>query len=228
MATRDTAGLDVLLRSQRRARPASVRDLLTMASAAPALVVQGEALAGRLERLRAPLAESGRDALIRASRGPRGSAEVGNELEDRLNPLNASWLTLKADFSRALAAGLVTAPIHAAFLLDYNAWVVFYDANIGNWIVLRSTLAEVETRRLQLERWRTVLTGSGGTSTGVATLPPAPGLMERAADSLGGAGGLGRAGDNAARIAGAVAIVAVVGVVGLLIFEGSAIAKRVT
>jgi hypothetical protein len=199
-----------------------------MAGAAPALVAQGKTLAGRLERLRAPLAESGMDALVRASRGPRVSAEVGNELEDRLNSLNASWLTLKSDFSGALAAGTVTAAIHAAFLRDYNAWVVFFDANIGNWIQLHSTFDEIERRRLQLEAWRTVLTSSGGTSTGVPTVAPTPGMVARASEALGGAGGAGRAGDNAARIAGAVAIVTVAGVVGLLIFEGSAIAKRVT
>lgn len=224
-----SAGFAVLVRSSRERRPASARDALSIGMGAMEVAATVERVGDRADWLAVSPAESGHEVLVRAAlRGPRvGEEEIGNEVSDRATALNASWVSLKADMATAAQAGTVTAAFQQAFLRDWDAWRTFYDAHRGDWVALRTTLGEIETRRVLLERWRTALANAGGTVTGQPTSAPPPGMLEQL--GLGPDGeGAGRVGDNVAFIAGAVAVVAVAGVVGLIVLETGKVARRVT
>lgn len=116
---------------------------------------------------------------------------VGSAVTDRLEPLHASWVTLKNDVALAQQADVVDDEFARAFLRDWDAWSAFYNDHREDWTDLRTTLGEIETRRQRLEQWREALRSRGGTVTGPQTQAPPPGLLdpERGAFGPGGVGG---------------------------------------
>lgn len=209
-------GLSVLVRSSREGRPATVRDVLAAGVAVSRAVEPLERAADRLDWYRVPISESGHEVLVRSTMGgPR--VGVGNEVQDRLTPLNAAWTTLKGDIARARIAGQVSNAFETAFIRDWSAWLAFYRDHIDDWTALRGTLGEIETRRQLLERWRTALTQAGGTATGQPTEAPPPGFL-----SPGGAlgeGGFNQLTENVGMVAGAMAVMAVAGVIAIVVME---------
>lgn len=136
----------------------------------------------------------GRGASPQAARDPAGDpaeATIGGAVTDRIEPLNAAWNSTKLDVARAQQAGEVDDDFGRAFLADWDAWRRFYDEHRGDWVDLRTTLGEIETRRLRLEQWREALRSRGATVTGPETQAPPPGLLDpRGALGPGGATGL--------------------------------------
>lgn len=149
----------------------------------------------------------------RASARPGTGAVVGNEVEDRLRPLRASWLSLKRDIATARTAGTVSEEFQRTFLEDWTSFEAFYNAHIGDWLVTHTTLNEIEQRRQRLESWRTAFTSLGGTSTSPATAPPAPGILSRATE---GGGALG-AGGTVDRSLNQIALIAGIVVTGVVV-----------
>jgi hypothetical protein len=239
---RHDAGLAVLLRSAGQARPASVRDLLTMAGAAQVGLVRVERLSERMDEARVPLAEVGTDALIRASRGPRSRTGVGQLIADdetiagrfrRMdNDFNA-MLTAVYGSARALptnptpAGVALGAPWRSSFLTTVEQWRNFRDdwrtagaletaTRSGTVIVNRLDGFGADLARFALDVSRV----SGGVSP-IASPEPAWSLpitldtgAARAAEAVGG-------------VATAIAVTAGILVVGLIVYEGSSVAKKV-
>lgn len=223
MDRRNQQGFAILVRSTRERRPASVRDVFSIASGVAQAAGPLERMTEKLDWYRVPVAESGHEVLVRSQLGgPRVNEDVGNEVTDRATALNSAWTTLKGDFATARTAGVITAEFQGAFLRDWDAWVRFYREHSGDWVALRTTLGEIETRRQLLERWRTALIAAGGTTTGQPTQAPEPGLLTPGAsiipDLAGTAGG----------ISAAIAVAAVAAVVGLVVLEAGAIRRRVS
>lgn len=230
MSTQNDVG--ALLRASTRTRTASFRDMAKMVTGGASLVGPAKAAIDDAQRLRAPLAESGTEVLIRADRKRRGEASIGNEVEDGIIALRPAWDTLKADIATARAAGTVTQGFQSAFGRDYAAWAAFANAHAHDWAALRTELARIETYRQTLERWRAAFIAAGGTPTGTPTTAPPEGLVQATTDALGGATGIREAADRAASTVNTVAVVAgvvaVAGVIGLLVYEGGGIARRLT
>lgn len=241
--TRRDAGLDVLVRSAReRARPASVRNMVTLAGAAQEGLGQIENIADRMERLRVPLAEAGADVLIRESRGPRSRTGVGQIVTSE-ETLGSRVRQMDNDFNALMVAvygsarALPTNPTPAGTALGAS-WRTSFLATMEQWrntrdelrdsslmdTLLRSATAwhhRLDAFQSDLTRYSSdVARVSGGVSP-IPSPPPAP-TLPITLDT-----GAARAAEAASGIATAIAVVAVAGVVGFIVYEGSSVAKKV-
>lgn len=184
-------------------RPAGERD--------PSSREAGRKQAPAWFRARAQRVEVGRGASPQAAADPAGDpaeATIGGAVTDRIEPLNAAWNSTKLDVARAEQAGEIDQDVARAFLADWDAWRVFYDAHRGDWVDLRTTLGEIESRRQRLEQWREALRSRGATVTGPETQAPPPGLLDPQG-ALGPGGATGLASSIATGLA-AMAVIAVV------------------
>ncbi len=224
----------LLLASVRRGRPVSFRSVVAAYHAVNECIEPAKRFVERAEMMKMPLAEVGTNVLICSSSRPRspaiarvsnrGVVEVGN-LQDTLNELDASWTTLKNDIQRSHEQGQVTAAFWEAFVRDFGAWTNYHRRYSNAWVAGPGTLGEADRQRTVLTRWRSAYAALGLEPSGLQSVPPGPGVLERAASTL-GPGGINAAANSISNVGAAIAVVAVAGVVALVVIEAKSVLPR--
>lgn len=213
----------LLLASVRRGRPVSFRSVVAAYHAVNECIEPAKRFVERAEMMKMPLAEVGTNVLI-CSGSRRGGVEVGN-LQDTLNELDASWTTLKNDIQRSHEQGQVTTAFWEAFVRDFGAWTNYHRRYSNAWVAGPGTLGEADRQRTVLTRWRSAYAALGLEPSGLQSVPPGPGVLERAASTL-GPGGINAAANSISNVGAAIAVVAVAGVVALVVIEAKSVLPR--